>query len=122
MNRGGKWLVALAAAGATAVLVVALAHAADAGPQQNCPFTYESFGKAFLDQYCLRCHVSTKTSAFARGGAPIDANYDETDRLRRDKAGILKLVVDKKKMPPDDPKPEDAERAKLKAWIECEFK
>jgi uncharacterized membrane protein len=82
--------------------------------------TYDSFGKGFMEQYCVRCHTSAKASKFARSGAPLGADFDQIDAILKDKGEILKYTVEKKTMPPGDPKPAADERKKLKTWLECE--
>ena len=122
MNGTWKW-----SAGAvlvvTALLLWGLAASA-APPEESkaCQVTYDNFGKAFLGQYCLRCHVSTKTSWFARRGAPKQMNFDNVDRVRMIKGMMVLEVATNKQMPPGKAKPTDEERAKFKEWLECEYK
>jgi hypothetical protein len=93
-----------------------------------CPsgstLTYDSFGKGFMQMYCLRCHSST-VSGEMRQGAPSDHNFDTF-------AGIFRMAdhVDEHAaagpnavntdMPPSDPKPTEEERRKLGEWLACE--
>jgi uncharacterized membrane protein len=86
----------------------------------SCEVTYDSFGKSFLDTYCVRCHSAEKTG-FARYGAPDKVNLDVLDIVKKDKKDIVKLVAVKKQMPPSGLKPTDEERAKVKTWLECEY-
>ncbi|HEX5100693.1 MAG TPA: hypothetical protein VFV94_14385, partial [Polyangiaceae bacterium] len=51
----------------------------------TCPetsvLTYESFGRAFMSNYCTRCH-SSMLSGSARNGAPSDHNFDTLAGIR----------------------------------------
>ena len=96
--------------------------------QSTCPtgstLTYESFGRAFMEAYCTRCHSSTRTG-LAREGAPTGHDFDSL-------AGILAVAehIDQHaaagpagtntEMPPSDPKPTQEEREQLGEWLACE--
>lgn len=80
----------------------------------DCGATHESFGKAFMSTYCTSCHQA------AKGGPEND--FNDANIIRKEKAEIIEKVVEKKTMPPSDPKPSDEERGKVKAWLECEYK
>jgi uncharacterized membrane protein len=120
MNGIAKGVLGGALVGAIALHGNTWMDARASAEEMPCAVTYDAFGKGFMEQYCVRCHVSTKTSKFARAGAPLGKDYDVMDTIYKDKAEILKLAADQKKMPPDDPKPSADERAKLKTWLECE--
>jgi len=79
----------------------------------DCDATYETFGKAFLEKYCTTCHQA------AKGGPAND--FNDVNVVKKEKAEIMKKVVEKKTMPPTDPKPDAGERAQVKAWLECEY-
>jgi len=96
-------------------------NAATAVRAMDCTTTYENFGKAFMEKYCLRCHDSAK-KGIARNGAPGGVNFNDPKSISGEKAGIIKYAANKKSMPPSDPKPSDDERAKLKEWLDCEYK
>lgn len=93
-------------------------------PDDNS-LTYESFGKGFMDKYCVSCHSSSLVGEMARKGAPDEHDFD---RL----AGIVPLAehidqsaaagpnASNQKMPPVDPKPTEEERTKLGQWLACE--
>ncbi len=109
-------LVALFALALLAQIGVATLRADD------CKFTYESFGKAFLEKYCNGCHSSTKTG-LARKGAPAGYDFDKPELIAKEKKEIVEWTVEKKKMPPLlSAKPTDAERAQVKTWLDCEYK
>jgi hypothetical protein len=94
------------------------------GAECDSTLTYENFGAPFMASYCTNCHSSTLTGT-ARNGAPTGHDYDTLD-------GILLVAehVDENAasgpdatnvlMPPLDPRPSDAEREQLGAWLACE--
>jgi cytochrome c5 len=91
-------------------------------PTDNKP-TYDNFGKKFMDDYCLRCHSSSKTGA-ARTGAPADHNFDSILDIQLLAAHIDQMAgsgpdATNTKMPPTDPKPSMEERQKLSQWMAC---
>jgi len=106
------------------ILAIGLLFAVNAGWQHlavaDCTDTYENFGKAFMEQYCTRCHASTKTG-FARFGAPAGYDFDKPEGIAKEKKEILEWTVEKKKMPPVGKKPTDAELSKLTSWLNCEY-
>ena len=91
----------------------------------NSTLDYDTFGKGFMDKYCVRCHSSTLKGT-ARNGAPDGHDFDKL-------AGITPVMehIDQKAasgpqnvntaMPPSDPKPTDEERRKLGEWLACEM-
>lgn len=92
-----------------------------------CPtpqtLTYASFGQAFFDSYCQRCHASTVTGA-ARNGAPDDHVFDQVEDIRLiaehiDELAAAGATVVNTAMPPDSPRPSDAERRQLGEWLAC---
>jgi uncharacterized membrane protein len=105
--------------GAILLATAVMAHTSLAAAK--CDVTYDSFGKAFMDKYCVACHSSAK-SGFARKGAPAGSDFDKVEAITKYKAKIVELTVTKAKMPPGAPKPTADETAKVKAWIECEYK
>lgn len=66
------------------VLLVSLFAAACGGSPTGaeCPTTdpptYDSFGKPFVDEYCIACHSHDSAN---RHGAPGDQNYDSEDEI-----------------------------------------
>ncbi|HPQ70405.1 MAG TPA: hypothetical protein PKW95_14850 [bacterium] len=87
----------------------------------DCKYTYESFGKAFMEKYCNGCHSSTKTG-ISRKGAPADYDFDKPELIAKEKKDIIEWTVEKKKMPPLlSTKPSDEERAQVKTWLDCEY-
>jgi len=106
------------------VISLMLAVVAGAGVSRvhaaKCDLTYANFGQAFVAQYCLKCHGAAKTGWWARNGAPAAVNFDKAEDIAKKKGDIIKMVVDKKSMPPTDPYPAADERAKVKTWLECQ--
>jgi len=93
-------------------------------PPQGSTLTYENFGKAFMVQYCTRCHSSELMGA-ARMGAPSLHDFD----TRYGVIGVHEHVDEttaagpasvNKGMPPDPgPYPTLDERYQLGEWIAC---
>jgi len=96
----------------------------------TCPdgstLTYESFGKPFMDKYCVRCHSSELKTEIDRMYAPPGHDFDQFE-------GILGVAehVDQKAaagpdkvntaMPPSGAKPTMEEREQLGEWLACEL-
>lgn len=124
------------------VLVLALAVAAvGCGPSapdrvdaaalaptgSTCPpgstLTYESFGRAFFEEYCQRCHASSVTGV-ARRGAPATVTFDDVAEIRRQSVAIdLRAAAGPNAvntdMPREFPVPSLAEREQLGEWLAC---
>lgn len=93
----------------------------------TCPtgstLTYESFGRAFFDEYCQPCHASSVRGA-ARQGAPSSHTYDDVGMIRaaaeeidlRAAAGPDAINTD---MPRAFPAPTEEERRQLGEWLAC---
>lgn len=109
------WLIVLALI-MLAQLVVQQVRAGD------CEWTYDNFGKVFMEKYCTKCHSSSQTG-LARRGAPAGYDFDMPETIAKEKKDIIEYTVEKKKMPPffTNPKPDDQERGKLKDWLNCEY-
>lgn len=95
--------------------------------QSVCPsdstLTYQSFGKPFMDHYCVDCHDSNKTGA-ARQGAPDFHDFNTVLGIRGvanhiDESSAAGPAAFNDSMPEDDPKPSDEERKKLGEWLAC---
>ncbi len=99
-----------------------------AGPSgATCPddsaLTYQSFGQAFVQSYCLRCHSSTQP-AEGRQGAPSDTNFDTLLQIRShaehiDEGAAAGPSSTNELMPPAGPRPSDQERSRLGEWLAC---
>lgn len=88
-----------------------------------CPagtaLTYESFGRQFFDNYCLRCH-SAKLAGKDRGGAPQGMNFDTLDLITAHKDAIWHMAADTNmEMPAAGAAPSAAERRQLGDWLAC---
>ncbi|HKQ70179.1 MAG TPA: cytochrome c [Polyangiaceae bacterium] len=92
-----------------------------------CPtpnqLSYETFGRAFMEAYCTRCHSSTLTGA-ARNGAPLAHDFDTVAGIAAVAEHIDEFAAAGPKavnviMPPDDPKPSEEDRRKLGQWLAC---
>jgi len=106
-------------------------HNAEVGPMTGatCPdgstLTYDSFGKKFMQDYCLGCHSSSVKGA-ARNGAPDDHNFDSLAEISLLKNHIDELAGSGPEatndiMPPAQvtKKPTLEERKKLSEWLAC---
>ncbi len=93
-------------------------------PSGGTQLTEQNFGRAFLNSYCTRCHSSTLSGA-ARNGAPEGLNWDQLAVVRantgrmNDAAGANADDSVNREMPPNDPRPSDAERRQLAEWLAC---
>jgi uncharacterized membrane protein len=94
----------------------------------QCPsgstLTYQSFGKAFMDTYCVSCHDSQKSGA-ARKGAPAFHDFDTAEGVKRvaehvDEYAASGPNATNEMMPEGNgPVPSLAERQMLGEWIAC---
>lgn len=93
-------------------------------PTADAP-TYDNFGKAFMEEYCVGCHSRTAAS---RHGAPGDQNYDtEADVMdhadKIDTNAAAGPGATNTAMPnlsgPVHSKPTQAEREKLGQYLAC---
>ena len=93
----------------------------------TCPpastLTYASFGQAFMESYCTRCHSSTLSGA-DRNGATAFHDFDTrlgvvqvADHI--DQAAGSGPNATNDQMPPDGAMPSVAEREMLAEWIAC---
>lgn len=92
-------------------------------PVANPP-NYENFGRAFMTNYCIRCHSSTLRGS-VRNGAAKGHDFDSRE-------GVLAVMdhVDQHvaagpngvndEMPPSAPFPTTEERTRLGLWLACE--
>jgi len=104
-------------------------HAAPIGiaTQSVCPtpqtLSYENFGQQFFATYCQTCHASTVTGA-ARKGAPGDHVFDQVQDIQLlsehiDEYAAAGPAAVNTVMPPEGPKPTEAERRQLGEWLAC---
>lgn len=81
----------------------------------NSTLTYESFGKAFFEANCNRCHSSTTKSE-----SPL---YDDVVSIRADRARIDEQAASgpdaTNEMMPNDGTVATSEREKLGQWLAC---
>jgi hypothetical protein len=75
--------------------------AGDAGLSCDPSLTYATFGMTFFATYCGSCHRWDQVSAQESGGL------------------LIAVAGPGGFMPPVDPRPTDAERARLAAWLTC---
>lgn len=97
-------------------------------PDDGGMLTYDSFGKAFMDKYCIKCH-STELTGDARNGAPVDHDFNVYEgiigvAMHIDQYAASGPDSTNKTMPPatdSGPKPTMEEREKLGEWLACEL-
>jgi hypothetical protein len=96
----------------------------------TCPeastLSYESFGKGFMDKYCVRCHSSKLEGESARMGAPAGHDFDSFEGI----IGVAEHVDQyaakgpestNVMMPPSGERPTMEEREQLGQWLACEL-
>jgi hypothetical protein len=94
----------------------------------SCPpastLTYANFGQSFMARYCVRCH-SSDLEGEARHGAPSFHDFDTQFGVR----GVANHIDEttaagpdamNTSMPPDSPRPTEAERFQLGEWLACD--
>lgn len=90
---------------------------------QGSTLTYNNFGKAFMEQYCTRCHSSELTGS-ARNGAPSFHDFDTLPGIKAvsdhiDETTAAGPSSTNEGMPEDGAKPTLMERQQLGEWIAC---
>jgi len=84
--------------------------------------TYEDFGAAFFQNYCIRCHSVTREGDLARWDAPLGIDFDTLQMVQEFKDRIHLRAGELGDMPPrlfPVPRPSDEERIQLMIWIDC---
>jgi hypothetical protein len=93
---------------------------------ENSTLTYESFGKQFMDKYCVRCHSSELETDVERMFAPPGHDFDVYEGI----IGVAEHVDQyaaagpdtvNTTMPPSGAKPTLEEREQLGEWLACEL-
>ncbi len=114
----------LAAAGCSPDMPLPDQVLADDADETDCDeLTYENFGQAFFQSYCLRCHSVTNVGDVARNDAPVGINYDTLDGVREFTTRIRLRAGELGDMPPllvPVPRPSEEERLQLIRWIDCD--
>jgi hypothetical protein len=91
------------------------------------PPTYDNFGQAFVDEYCIACHSHDSAN---RHGAPADQNYDSEDEIishvvDMDEQAASGPAATNSSMPdlsgPVHDAPTMAERIQLGQFLACEM-
>jgi hypothetical protein len=116
-----------------AAFALAVAGCTDAPPlfgpptRSECPpgspLTWDSFGRAFMTDYCTRCHDSALRGE-ARQGAPSLHDFDTAFGVRAvnlhvDETTASGPAATNTSMPPDGAKPTLEERRLLGEWLAC---
>lgn len=88
----------------------------DAGAASACAsLTYASFGKPFLQKYCVGCH----TGAAASDGVDLSSLAGVKTNKREVDAHAVRTPRTKPMPPPGMPQPTAEERKKLGEWLTC---
>jgi hypothetical protein len=87
------------------------------------PLTYDSFGRQFFTDYCLRCHASQNVGE-ARNGAPASINFDDLELVRMHRRRIDQVAGSGPLgtatfMPWNEPVPSTEVRTQLSQWLAC---
>jgi hypothetical protein len=81
-------------------------------PPGGTTLTYENFGEAFFQDYCIRCH-----------GGPngySSRSFTSLDSIRAESARIfINAAGDNQFMPPGPDGPPQSERDELADWLAC---
>lgn len=86
-------------------------------PQEGTVLTYESFGEAFMSEYCQDCHAS---DADNRQGAPREMVFDTRDDVLEHRERIYeRAALGNTSMPPGPDDPGAEEREMLAEWLAC---
>lgn len=121
---GAAAALGLAAAGCSPDMPLPDQVIVDAADNSNCDeLTYENFGQAFFQSYCLRCHSETRVGDIARNDAPVGINYDTLEGVREFATRIRLRAGELGDMPPlllPGPRPSEQERVQLIRWIDCD--
>ncbi len=82
-------------------------------PTAGTDLTYDNFGKAFFDTYCLSCH---STGAKVDGAGP----YETQAQIQASAEDIYgRAGGTNTNMPQSGAKPTSAEREQLAEWLSC---
>ena len=73
--------------------------------------TYASFGMQFVEMYCAACHTGTRAEHGIR--------LDTLAGIQMNKAAVKRMAVTTTAMPPQNPRPNAADRQKLGQWLDC---
>lgn len=86
-------------------------------PTGGTSFTYDNFGKGFLDRWCQECHAA---KARERNGAPPSYAFGSRDDASAHRDRIFaKAAADNTSMPPGTAGPSPEERRMLADWLAC---
>jgi uncharacterized membrane protein len=85
--------------------------------------TYDTFGRAFIDEYCASCHGANVTGT-ARNGAPAGATLSTLAEIQAQADALRQVVSIGKTMPAEEAskKPSDEERELFGTWMACDAK
>ena len=126
------WLAITRVTGPGAVVALAVACTNTPpllGPptEATCPsgstLTYTTFGQAFMEAYCTRCH-SSQLKGPDRQGAPLLHDFDTLNGIKIcvghiDETAASGPASTNTSMPPSAPTPTAAERTQLGEWLAC---
>jgi uncharacterized membrane protein len=115
-------------------LAASLSLAACGGEDDNssgasCPtgstLTYDTFGKQFITDFCVKCHTVAKVKPDRK--APEGVNFDTMEDIIKwaediDETAAKGPNKTNEKMPPGMRRPTPEQREQLGQWLACETK
>ncbi len=112
--RGALLLLVAAAAGGCAERMSIDEHPC---PPEGTELTYETFGAAFMTDWCQRCHGAPATE---RHGAPSAYDFGTLAEVRHWRERIFaRAAAVNTTMPPGPDDPSQEERDLLADWLAC---
>lgn len=81
-------------------------------PPGGTKLTYDNFGKAFFEGWCVRCHGGANGYS-SRAFTSVDTIRSQRDRI------YANAAAGNTAMPPGPDDPSDADRDKLAEWLAC---
>jgi len=103
----------------------------DRSSGSTCPsgstLTYDTFGRTFMETYCVRCHSSSLVGPTARSNAPDGFNFDSLVSIRLVEARIDEMAAagptrTNEFMPIGTPQPTTDGRRQLGEWLACDMR
>jgi hypothetical protein len=80
--------------------------------------TWANFGHGFLLENCQPCHATTSVD---RHQAPAQVVFDTPEDVLLRKVGILRMATGAEPLMPPAGGVSEADRARLEAWLRCDF-
>jgi uncharacterized membrane protein len=81
--------------------------------------TWDTYAQGFFDDWCVRCHSVTNTTAAERNNAPEGYNWDDPASVLEHVDEIRLAVGVFNEMPFNPPDPTCDDRARIVRWIDA---